>query len=80
MLGRLKSQKVDSRNKSLIDFEIYQLPKDPPVFTWLVDWTDAESAKETTHKLISFPSNQKFSSSVEQDIFLWKKVSYLPIN
>lgn len=54
---------------SLLHFEVYQSPKDPSLFTWLIDWTDAKSAKETTDKWMSFPSNQKFSSSVEKDIF-----------
>lgn len=54
---------------SLLSFEVYQSPKDPSLFTWLVDWTDAKSAKETTDLWMSFPSNQKFSSSVEKDIF-----------
>tara|TARA_R110000868_G_scaffold38010_1_gene133613 strand:+ start:1058 stop:1351 length:294 start_codon:yes stop_codon:yes gene_type:complete len=56
-------------NKALLNFEVYQSLKDPCVFTWLIDWTDAKSAKETTDKWLSFPSNQKFSSSVENDIF-----------
>lgn len=63
---------VEMKNESghsLINFEVYQSPKDPCVFTWLIDWTDAQSAKETTDKWLSFPSNKKFSASVESDIF-----------
>ncbi len=59
----------ESSNGTLLDFEVYQSPKDPCVFTWLIDWKDAKSAKETTDKWMSFASNQKFSSSVEMDIF-----------
>lgn len=63
------SEMQKASNNTLISFEIYQSPKDLSVFTWLIDWVDAKSAKETTDKWMSFPSNQKFSSSVEQDIF-----------
>lgn len=59
----------DQSDGSLINFEIYQSEKDPCTFTWLIDWTDAQSARETTDKWLSFPSNKKFSSSVEKDIF-----------
>lgn len=65
----LISEMQDASNKSLLDFEVYQSPKDPTIFTWLIDWSDSKSAKETTDKWMSFPSNQKFSSSIEQDIF-----------
>ena len=56
-------------NHTLLSFEVYQSPKDPCLFTWLIDWKDAQAAKETTDKWLSFPSNQQFSSSVAQDIF-----------
>lgn len=65
----LMTEMQDASNKSLLDFEIYQSPKDPTVITWLIDWKDAKSAKETTDKWMSFPSSQRFSSSVEKDIF-----------
>ena len=66
---KLISEMRDASNGSLLDFEVYQSPKDLSILTWLIDWTDAKSAKETTDKWMSFPSNQKFSSSIEQDIF-----------
>ena len=56
-------------NNALLNFEVYQSPKDPSIFTWLIDWKDAKSAKETTDKWLSFPSNKKFSSCVKNDIF-----------
>ena len=65
----LISEMRSASNNTLLNFEVYQSPKDPTLFTWLIDWTDAKSAKETTDKWLSFPSNKKFSSSVEQDIF-----------
>ncbi len=65
ILSEMKEQSMDS----MIDFELYQSPKDPSIFTWLIDWKDAESAKNTTDKWMSFPSNEAFSSSVENDIF-----------
>jgi quinol monooxygenase YgiN len=65
---KLISEMQMESNNSLINFEIYQSPKDPSIFTWLIDWTDAKSTKETTDKWLSFPSNQKISSSVENDI------------
>jgi quinol monooxygenase YgiN len=65
----LVTEMKNTSNNSLLDFEIYQYPQDPTLFTWLIDWTDKKSAKETTDKWMSFPSNQKFSSSVERDIF-----------
>ncbi|BDS14322.1 hypothetical protein [Aureispira anguillae] len=54
---------------TLLNFEVLQSLKDPCIFTWLIDWTDAKAAKKTTDKWLSFPSNKKFSSSVEKDIF-----------
>jgi quinol monooxygenase YgiN len=66
---KLISEMQMESNNTLLDFEIYQSPKDPCIFTWLIDWTDSKSAKETTDKWLSFPSNKKFSSSVENDIF-----------
>ncbi|GAA3581547.1 hypothetical protein [Snuella lapsa] len=65
----LMTEMQNASNKSLLSFEVYQSPKDPTVFTWLIDWIDVKSAKETTDKWMSFPSSSKFSSSVEQDIF-----------
>ena len=59
----------NASDNSLLDFEVYQSPKDPTIFTWLIDWSDAKLAKETTDKWMSFPSNQAFSSSVDNDIF-----------
>jgi hypothetical protein len=56
-------------NGTLLNFEVYQSAKDPCLFSWLIDWKDAKSAKETTDKWLSFPSNQNFSSSIENDIF-----------
>ncbi len=56
-------------NSTLLSFEVLQSIKDPSIFTWVIEWTDAKSAKDTTDKWLSFPSNQKFSSSVEKDIF-----------
>jgi len=53
----------------LLNSEVYQSPKDPCIFTWLIDWEDSKSAKETTVKWLCFPSNQEFSSSIEDDIF-----------
>ncbi len=67
-----KSLITEMQNESentLIAFEVYQSPNDACIFTWLIDWSDAKSAKETTDKWLSFPSSQKFSSSVEKDIF-----------
>lgn len=66
---RLISEMQNASNNSLLDFEVYQSLKDPSIFTWLIDWKDVKSAKETTDKWMSFPSNQKFSSSVKKDIF-----------
>ncbi len=66
---RLITEMQNASGNTLISFEIYQSPKDPSILTWLIDWTDAKSAKETTDKWLSFPSNKKFSSSVENDIF-----------
>ena len=66
---KLMSEMQNASNQSLLEFEVYQSSKDPTIFTWLIDWTDSESAKETTDKWMSFPSNLKFSSSVEKDIF-----------
>jgi quinol monooxygenase YgiN len=65
----LLSEMQAASNNSLLEFEVLQSIKQPNVFTWLVDWTNAESAKETTDKWLSFPSNKKFSSSVEKDVF-----------
>lgn len=65
----LLSEMQAASNGSLLHFEIYQSPKNPCVFSWLVDWTDARAAKETTDKWLSFPSNQAFSSRVEEDVF-----------
>jgi len=66
---KLLNEMQEASNKSLLAFEVLQSIKEPVIFTWLVDWTDAKSAKETTDKWLSFPSNKKFSSSVENDIF-----------
>jgi quinol monooxygenase YgiN len=66
---RLISEMQKKSNSTLINFEVLQSLKDPSIFTWLIEWTDAKSAKETTDKWLSFPSNEKFSSSVEKDIF-----------
>jgi len=68
------NKKIISEMKSfsdgtLLSFEVYQSPKDPCVFTWLIDWKDVKSAKETTDKWLCFPSNQEFSSSIKNDIF-----------
>ena len=64
----ISEMQMESGN-TLIDFDVYQSPKDPCIFTWLIDWTDAKSAKETTDKWLSFPSCKKFAASVENDIF-----------
>ena len=66
---KLISEMQNASGSTLLGFEIYQSPKNPCIFTWLIDWTDAKSAKKTTDKWLSFPSNQKFSSSIENDIF-----------
>lgn len=65
----LISEMQKESNNTLLSFEVLQSIKEPNVFTWIIEWTDAESAKETTDKWLSFPSNQKFSSSVEKDVF-----------
>ncbi|WP_103070443.1 hypothetical protein [Aquimarina sediminis] len=66
---KLISEMQNTSNGALQSFDVYQSPKDPTIFTWLIDWMDAKSAKETTDQWMSFPSSQKFSSSIEKDIF-----------
>ena len=66
---KLISEMQKESNNTLINFEVLQSLKDPSILTWLIEWTDSMSAKDTTDKWLSFPSNQEFSSSVEQDIF-----------
>ncbi len=66
---KLISEMQASGNGALLSFEVFQSSKDPCVFTWLIDWKSLKSAKETTDKWLSFPSNQKFSSRVDNDIF-----------
>lgn len=66
---KLISEMKNESENSLISYDVFQSLKDPCTFTWLIDWTDAKSAKETTDKWLSFPSSQKFSLSVEKDIF-----------
>ena len=66
---KLITEMREKSNGTLLDFEVYQSPKNPCVFTWLIDWKDAQSAKETTDKWMSFASGNQFSSSIEEDIF-----------
>ncbi len=66
---KLISEMQNASNDSLLDFEVYQSAEDPTIFTWLIDWTDIESAKEVTDKWLSFLRNQKFLSCLENDIF-----------
>ena len=66
---KLLSEMQESSNGTLLNYEVYQSSKNPYIFSWLIDWKDAKSAKETTNKWLSFSSNQKFSSSIETDIF-----------
>lgn len=66
---QLIKEMQEASNGALLSFEVLQSMNNPSIFTWLIEWTTMEAAKATTDQWLSFPSNKKFSSSVEKDIF-----------